>query len=43
MGAVAGVLLWLACDVPIKRAMIGGVILLLYKVGFALVVLFLLA
>ena len=32
MAAVAGVVLWIACDVPIQKAMIAGVILLVYKV-----------
>ena len=32
MAAIAGVLLWIACDVPIRNAMIAGVILFVYKI-----------
>lgn len=38
MAGVAGVLLWIACDVPIKKAMIGGVVLLAYKIGITLLI-----
>ena len=42
MAIVAGVLLWLACDVPIKKALIAGAILLVYKIVMAILVLSLL-
>jgi hypothetical protein len=39
MAIVAGALLWLTCDVPLKKAMMAGGILLAYKLvlGFLLV------
>lgn len=43
MALVAGLLLFIACDVPIKRAMIGGVILLVYKIGLGLLFIMLLS
>ena len=33
MALIAGVVLWIACDIPIKRAMIAGGILFVYKVA----------
>jgi len=42
MALVAGVLLWIACDVPIKKALVAGAVLLVYKIVFSLIMLALL-
>ena len=38
MVLVAAALLWITCDVPPKKAIIAGSVLLVYKVAFALIV-----
>ena len=38
MVLVAAALLWITCDVPPKKALISGGILLVYKIAFALLV-----
>ncbi|MHC4401397.1 MAG: hypothetical protein ACYTG0_17135 [Planctomycetota bacterium] len=39
MALVAGVVLCIACEMPVKKALIAGVILFVYKMVFALLVL----
>ena len=43
MAMVAAVVLWLACDVPPKKALIVGVLLLVYKLGLAVLAILILA